>query len=35
VPDDPPSQVFLDRINQFRAEAPAEEWDGVWALNAK
>jgi adenylate cyclase len=35
VPDDPPSQVFLDRINQFRAEAPAEDWDGVWALHAK
>ena len=35
VPDDPPSQVFLDRINQFRAEAPAEDWDGVWALEAK
>jgi adenylate cyclase len=35
VPDDPPSQVFLDRINGFRAEAPAQDWDGVWALHAK
>ncbi|HWB51514.1 MAG TPA: adenylate/guanylate cyclase domain-containing protein [Stellaceae bacterium] len=35
VPDDTASQVFLDRIAQFRAEAPAEDWDGVWALHAK
>jgi hypothetical protein len=35
VPGDPASQVFLDRINKFRAEPPPQEWNGVWALDAK
>jgi class 3 adenylate cyclase len=35
VPDDMASQAFLDRIGQFRAEPPAAEWNGVWALHAK
>jgi class 3 adenylate cyclase len=35
VPDDPASHVFLDRIVQFRAEPPAADWNGVWALHAK
>jgi class 3 adenylate cyclase len=35
VPNDTASQVFLERIVQFDAEAPAEDWDGVWALHAK
>jgi class 3 adenylate cyclase len=35
VPDDPASQVFLDRIGQFRAEPPGANWNGVWALLAK
>jgi class 3 adenylate cyclase len=35
VPDDPASQVFLDRIGQFRAEPPGANWNGVWALHAK
>ena len=35
VPDDMASQVFLDRIAQFRSEPPAAEWNGVWALHAK
>jgi class 3 adenylate cyclase len=34
-PDDPASHVFLDRIAQFRAEPPSDEWNGVWALHAK
>jgi adenylate cyclase len=35
TPDDPASQVFLDRIAQFRADAPAEDWSGVWELHSK
>jgi class 3 adenylate cyclase len=34
-PDDPASHVFLDRVNQFRSEPPAENWNGVWALLEK
>ncbi len=33
--DDAPSQVFIDRIARFRDEAPADDWVGVWALQAK
>jgi class 3 adenylate cyclase len=35
APDDTASQVFLDRIGQFRADPPLPEWNGVWALHAK
>ena len=35
VPDDPASQVFLDRIAQFRAAPPVGDWNGVWALHTK
>src|SRR5712671_5576156 len=34
-PEDPPSHVFLARVMQFRQYAPANDWDGVWALEAK
>jgi adenylate cyclase len=34
-PDDRPSHAFLDRVEQFRAAPPAEDWNGVWALHAK
>jgi len=35
VPDDPASHVFLDRIRQFIADPPKDEWNGVWALHEK
>jgi len=35
VPDDPASQVFLDRVAQFRDTPPGDDWNGVWALHAK
>jgi class 3 adenylate cyclase len=35
VPEDPVSQVFLDRIGKFRAEPPPQGWNGVWALDVK
>jgi adenylate cyclase len=35
VPDDGPSRVFLDRICEFHAAAPAPGWNGVWTLADK
>ena len=35
MPDDGPSKVFLGRIDQFHATAPATDWNGVWALAEK
>ena len=35
TPDDPASHIFLDRIAQFTAEPPGDNWNGVWALHAK
>ena len=29
------SQVYLDRIGQFRARPPGEDWDGVWLAPGK
>ena len=34
-PDDPATQVFLDRIAQFGSAPPGDAWNGVWALHAK
>ena len=35
VPEDPPSQVLLDRVVKFRDAPPADDWSGVWALASK
>lgn len=35
IPADRPSQVFLERIDAFRREPPAEDWDGVWIALSK
>jgi class 3 adenylate cyclase len=35
IPDDPASQVFLDRISQFQLMPPADDWTGIWALHEK
>jgi class 3 adenylate cyclase len=35
VPDDGPSQVFLDRISELRRNPPPSTWDGVWRMNEK
>jgi len=35
VPDDGPSQVFLDRIGHLASSPPAHDWNGVWALTQK
>ena len=34
-PEDPPSQLFLSRVQHFRTSPPAEDWDGVWVLTTK
>jgi adenylate cyclase len=35
VPDDPPSQTFLDRAVRFQAEPPALDWRGIWHSQIK
>jgi adenylate cyclase len=34
-PEDGPSQVFLQRSLEFRREAPAPDWDGVYVMKWK
>ena len=35
VATDAPSRVFLERVAHLRAEPPAADWNGVWALTSK
>jgi class 3 adenylate cyclase len=35
APDDRPSMVFIDRIDNLMASPPAEGWDGSWQINQK
>lgn len=35
VPNDKPTQVFLERIEKLRQQPPAADWDGVWVLPGK
>lgn len=35
LPEDRPSQVYLERIAAFRAAPPAADWDGVWVALGK
>ena len=34
-PDDPPSKLYLARIEEFRKSPPADDWDGVTAFSHK
>jgi adenylate cyclase len=34
-PDDGPSHTFLKRSHEFRQEAPARDWDGVYVAKSK
>jgi len=34
-PDDGPSKIYVDRVNQFRQSPPSDGWDGVFALKTK
>ncbi len=35
LPDDPASQVYLQRIAQLRTTPPPSDWDGVWVFETK
>lgn len=35
LPEDGPSQVFLERIQAFRESPPPDDWDGVWVARGK
>ena len=35
TPADRPSQVFLERVEEFRRVPPADGWDGVWIAESK
>jgi len=35
VANDPPSKVFLERIESFRKSPPTADWDGVWVATHK
>ena len=35
IKNDPPSQVFAKRCEEFIKNPPKEEWDGVWNFNVK
>jgi adenylate cyclase len=34
-PEDPPSQLFLSRVQHFQSSPPPEDWDSVWVLTTK
>jgi adenylate cyclase len=34
-PDDGPTQIFLDRVLEFRQNAPEPDWDGVYVMKTK
>ena len=35
VPDDGPSQIYLDRVKAYTQNPPPEDWDGVYTLKSK
>lgn len=35
VPDDKPSQIFIERIRQLESSPLAESWDGTWIMRTK
>lgn len=35
APDDGPSKVMLGRVASFRAQPPAQDWNGVWRFDQK
>lgn len=34
-PEDPPSRLFLNRLEYFESSPPGAEWQGVWNLSGK
>ncbi len=35
APEDGPSKVMLGRVASFRAQPPAQDWNGVWRFDQK
>jgi len=35
VPDDPPAKVFIERCEDFKANPPGSDWDGVFTAESK
>jgi adenylate cyclase len=35
IPADPPSKIFIERCNEFKADPPGAEWDGVFVAESK
>ncbi len=35
IPGDPPSNMFLERIAQFRNSPPPQDWSGIWVAPEK
>lgn len=35
MPDDPPSKIFIARCEDFKANPPGDEWDGVFTAASK
>ena len=35
IPDDKPSQIYLERARKFRTFPPPPDWDGVWRFDTK
>lgn len=35
VPDDGPSRLYIDRIESYKLNPPADDWDGVFVMTTK
>jgi adenylate cyclase len=35
LPEDQPSQIFVDRCELLKAKDPGQDWDGVWVMTSK
>ncbi len=35
VPDDGPSQIYIERCDVFISSPPPEDWDGVFVMTSK
>ena len=35
VPGDEPSKILIERVNDFEANPPAQDWDGTWHFDHK
>lgn len=35
VPDDGPSQKYIDRCDEYIAHPPGDDWDGVYVMTTK